>query len=166
MRALVLSLAVLMAMPAFGIQTNPRLNAVMKNIARDFGQVVEPTKKPAAEVKDDAILTAVVRTRTMHFLFQQCIDRSGAVSGAKIESKELTPGLLLELSISDATAALAKYKSLLGAAQDKVLRAEQLLNDEYVKPAAQRNFDLLKGTIGELERVIGEAHGIFKPKKP
>jgi hypothetical protein len=152
-----LVLAALISAPSFAVTDNALLGATMQSIDGDIDVIIAVTKKPAAQVKDSALLAAVTRARTAGFSLQLISDR---------REGEMFPTVLTGLPESEIKQKLESYAGYLGDAKAKLDAVDGQLRAEYDKPAAQRSFAAVTQSLNELSAIIKEAHGLFKPAKP
>ncbi len=139
-------------------ESNQVLAYTMKAIAKELPIVVDPTKKPVGEATDAVVLTAIIRTRTMHALLQTCIDR---------REGELLPGKIAEVTDpTEKKGLFDQYVNLLGRAQAQLATVEKLYFAELAREVGMRNFAEAGRAIGVLSAIIGESHSMFKPPKP
>ncbi len=143
---------------AFATKNNALLAYTMKAVSKDLVLAVDPIKKPLADVSDNLILTAIIRTRTVHGLLQTAIDRRDG---------ELIPGKIDETSDTEEKKKLSEqYAILLASAQAQLRVMETSYFKELAKDPASRDFSIAKNALTSLEAVIGQAHSMFKPPKP
>lgn len=152
------AVALVVAGGALAVDHNPALQATMKAISRDLAELELPTKKPAADITDAVVWSAIARARTAAFALELvAARREGEMLPPKVD--HLSPGELKD--------ALGVYADYLRKAKGQLGEAEALLQVEIAKPVpADRDFAPLKATLGRLGATIGDAHKAFKPPKP
>jgi hypothetical protein len=140
---------------------NIPLAAIMSSIADDIDYIAVVTKGSPAAVKSEAIQVAIVRTKTVSFLFQMIRDH--------YKDPEMKPNSLDGLEGAALSGKLEEYNTQLKAAQDQVLKIEpELLRQQSLEPG-QRDFSTVAKLLFDLSgknnpsSIKAHAHGEFNP---
>lgn len=159
----VLFVTILLAQNAVALTHAPLLQATMKSLSKDVGEVIAPSKKPnPADVTNDMILAGVTRARTAVYALQLVVDRCGKFVDGALLTDELTPGIQDE-PLAKQQELLEKFPGFLLKAKDLVISAEKELQKQYALPVSQRRFTALKAIGGQIDGVMMDAHKLFKP---
>ena len=135
---------------------NTMLQFTMKAISKDSAYVAYPAQQESPlDVTEEALVTAIARSRTAAYQLQLVIDR---------KDNEMFPVILKGLPATEQTAKLELFASHLRKAIELMRTAEGNLLTEHAKSdPASRTFLPLANTLGALDKAIKAAHQIFHP---
>ncbi len=159
---LALTLTGLISQASFAADGNVRLAALMRSISKDMGIATAPLKVPAvADVTDNMILDAVMRTRSIRYFFQEFSLKIGKTSDQSFTQDEFTPDSIKSLSGTSLTEALTKAASLVDQLNSKFADAEAIYLSELTKAPNERNLNGVMQLMKEAQALQKEAHTLF-----